>query len=898
MAEEDILSAPEPEMDERGSRFVSLVWLIPLIAVAVALVLLWRDYAGRGPVIEIAFSTAAGLDEGQTALRYRNVDVGLLEELRFSPDLSEVVARVRIDPEIAPYIDDAARFWVVRPEVSTRGVSGLETVISGAYIEGYWDASPGEPENEFTALEEPPLTPSDTPGKRVRIVSADGGSISVGAPVFFRRVEVGRVESKRLTADGDRVEFDVFVNAPNDARLTEGTRFWIVSGVDVSLGADGARFRIGSLTALLQGGVAFQDFSLGPSKPVADNHVYTLYDTPGDARAQIRDPDPGELLLLDVYFGRSVRGLSVGAPVEYEGIRVGQVTDIAAEIDPETSRFSTRTTIGLSPSLLGLRDSDVAAAQDFIERAVGLGLRAQLSQGSLLTGALIVRLVDAPEAAPDTLQIVAGSRPRMPSIPSDLDEIAGSVQGALRRVEQLPIEAIFDNAVLLLENVNVLLGSAAVREAPGKAVAAMEAATALLASPGMVAAPEEISRLLASVNEMAASEDFAAMRGDLAATLANLRALTASLDETGLSAEAAGALAALRARLEDPALAGLVDNLNQTSAAATAFLTDPELLAAPGRAVAAIDALEAILASPGLKSMPEDAGALLASLRGLVDAPETLAARDDLAALLASARGVAAKLEAEDAAGELAAAIEALRARLADPALDRLVGSAADAMASASVLLSDQGLAETPEALNAALASLNALLDDPATRAAPAELTASLASARALLEELQRQGAAAELAASLKSARALLDDPALRALSAEVTETAAALRAVLEAPGAKDLPASATAALASSAALLDRIREEDLAGTAAAALASVDRATAAIAGAADGAPELVRRLNGLAARADDLLASIDVGSELNYEAVAAIREIRDAARAVSDLADLVERDPNVLILGK
>lgn len=890
---------PEPDVDESRSRFFSFVWLIPLVAVAVALVLLWRDFSARGPVIEISFATAAGLSEGQTALRYRSVDVGVVEDLRFSDDLARVIARVRLDPDIAPFVDDQAEFWVVRPEVSARGISGLDTVISGSYIEGYWDATPSGPERAFTALDEQPLTPGDTPGKRVKLVSADGGSLSVGAPVFFRRVEVGRVESKRLTPDGTAVEFDVFINAPNDIRVTEGARFWVVSGVDVSLGADGARFSIGSLTTLIQGGVAFQDFSLGAPKPAAAGHSYTLYPTQRDARVQTQEVDPGRLLQLDVFFGSSVRGLTVGAPVEYEGIRVGRVTEIAAETDIATGRFATRTTIGLSPALLGLADDDVAGALAFMERAVEGGLRAQLSSGSLLTGALIVRLVEAPDTAPERLETAAGAdRPRMPSTPSDLDELTGSFQGVMRRVERLPIEAIFDNAAMLLENINILLGSEEVRAAPGRAVAALEAATGLLSSPGLVAAPEEISRLLTSLNEIVASEEFTGMRTDLAATLVNLRSLVASLDESGLSAEAAGAVAALRARLEDPALSGLVENLNQTSAAATAFLSDPQLLAAPGKAVAAIDALEAILTSPGLKNVPAEAESLLVSLRQLVDAPETLTARDDLAAMLASARAVAAKLEADDAAGEAASAIRALRAQLEDPALDRLVASASDAMGAASTLLADKGLAETPEALNAALASLNALLNDPATKAAPAELTASLGAARAMLEDLQRQGAAAELSATLQAARALLDDPALRELSSELAATSASLRAVLDAPGAQDLPASATAALASSAALLDRIREQDLAGTAAAALASVDRATAAVSQAAGGVPALVRQLSTLAARMDDLLVSIDVGSELNYEAVAAIREIRDAARAVSDLADLVERDPNVLILGK
>ncbi|WP_340107166.1 intermembrane transport protein PqiB [Pikeienuella sp. HZG-20] len=795
-----------PDMEPTPRRTVALIWVFPLIAVIIALALLWRDYAERGPMIEISFPTAAGLSVGETALRYKNVEVGRLEDLRFSDDLTRVITLFRIDPDIARYIDSEAEFWVVRPEVSSRGVSGLETVISGVYVEGAWDAAPGVAQRVFIGLNDPPLTPSDTPGKRVRLRSPDGGALSVGAPIFFRRVEVGRVESKRLTPDGEGVEFDVFINAPNDARLTEGTRFWVVSGVDISFGADGAQFRIGSLSSLLQGGAAFRDFSDGTAEPVEAGHVYTLYDTPRDARSEVMETDPGEQLLLDVYFGRSVRGLSTGAPVEHEGIRVGRVSGIAAQIDADAGTFSTRTTVAIAPSLLGLEEGDVAGALRFMERAVADGLRAQLTQGSLLTGELIVRLVDAPDSPPATLRRGDEGRPLLPAVPSDLDEITGSVQGVLRRVDQLPIEAIFDNAVILLENINTLIASDGVRAAPKSMVAALDAATALLASPGLAAAPDEAAALLARLNALLESDEVASARADLAAALASLRAVAETLDASDLAGESAAAAAALRARLEDPALAGLAGRLDEASAAAAALLSAPALQAAPERAVAALDALEALLSDPALRA--------------------------------------------------------------------------------------------TPEALNAALASLGSLLDDPALRAAPAELTAGVASARALVQALEQENAAAELSGALRAARALFDDPALRRFSGEAAATAAALREILAAPGATELPASATAALTASAALLDRLREDDLAGTAAAALKSLDAATTAVRRATEGTPELIRRLSTLAARTDDILASVDVGSELNYETVAAIREIRDAARAISDLADLVERQPNALIIGK
>lgn len=888
----------DPELDTgRGGR-ISLIWAFPVIAILITLGLLWRDYAGRGPVIEISFPTAAGLVAGETGLKFRNVEVGRVEDLNFSDDLSRVVAVVRVDPEIASYIDEDAEFWVVRPEVSAQGISGLDTVISGAYIEGIWDAEEGVARRKFTARDEAPLTPSDTPGIQVKLKAADGGALTVGAPVFYRRVEVGKVETKRLTDDGQAVVFDIFVNAPNDLRLTSETRFWVVPGVDMSFGAEGARFSIGSLSALLKGGVSFEDFSGGSAPKVETGHLFEIYASPGDARTQVQEVDPGEQLLLDVYFGGSVRGLSPGASVEYQGIRVGRVIGITAETDAANSRFETRTRIAIAPALLGLDDDEVAGALAFIEGAVANGLRAQLTQGNFLTGTLIVQLVDAPETTPATVERRGDAWLVMPAIASELDEFAGSVQGALRKVDDLPFEALFQNAVSLLENVNAIVGSDAAKAAPGRALAALDAAAALLASPGVARIPAETAQLLASLNEIATSDEIKTARADFAATLASFRALASSLEGSGLSEDAAAAAAALRARLEDPALAGLIAELETASAAAGALLADPALQAASGKAAAALDAATALLTSPGLVAAPAEAQSLLAAMRDFIAAPELAAARADLAAVLSDARALSGDLKAGDAGGQATAALAAFRARLEDPALAGLAAAVADAAAAAAALISNPALQSTPEAFNAALSSLRVVLDDPALKAAPQEMTASLAAARSMLEELERAGAATELSGAIASARALLDDPSVRRLSAEAADTAAALRAVLAAPGANEMPAAAAAALKSTAAFLDRLREEDLAGTAAAALQSLDTATSAVTRAADGTPQLISRLSALASRMDAILASFDVGSEFNYETIAAIREIRDAARSITDLADLVERQPNAFIIGK
>ena len=229
-----------PPDAEPRSRRISAVWLVPLIALVIALGLAWKTWDARGPLIEIVFNDASGLTAGQTPVRFRDVTVGVVEKIELSPDLRQVIVRARIDKDVAHFLDDRAQFWIVRASITPQGVSGLDTVVSGAYVAASWDDQPGEARHSFEGLTRPPLTPEGTPGMRARLRAPDGGSMTIGAPVLFKRLQVGKIEDIELTDAGD-VMLDIFVNAPNDKRLTEATRFWNASGFSVELGGGGAK---------------------------------------------------------------------------------------------------------------------------------------------------------------------------------------------------------------------------------------------------------------------------------------------------------------------------------------------------------------------------------------------------------------------------------------------------------------------------------------------------------------------------------------------------------------------------------------------------------------------------------------------------------------------------------
>ena len=190
----------------------------------------------------------------------------------------------------------------MRPSVTAQGVSGIETVISGVYIDAFWDDEPAPASSRFAALPRPPLTPADQPGLRVRLRAPDGGSMTIGAPVLFKRIQVGRIETIELTDAGD-VMIDIFVNAPNDLRLTEGTRFWNASGFSIQLGAGGASLNVESLISLLQGGVAFDTVG-SDAAPVEAGHVYELYASETAARQNVFEDEPGARLIARRAFRR------------------------------------------------------------------------------------------------------------------------------------------------------------------------------------------------------------------------------------------------------------------------------------------------------------------------------------------------------------------------------------------------------------------------------------------------------------------------------------------------------------------------------------------------------------------------------------------------------------------
>lgn len=426
---------PVAVTDER--RRVSLVWLIPLVAIFAAVWLGYRSYTQQGPLVTISFQTAEGLEAGKTRVRFKDLDVGLVETIELSPDLRRVRVHARLAKHVAEHLNHKTRFWVVRPRLSSGGISGLGTLVGGTYIGVDLDVD-GEPRSVFEGLEAPPLVTATEPGRNFTLRVATLGSLSVGSPVHYRGIEVGRVIGYELQ-EPHGVSLQVFVHAPHDAKVGVNTRFWNVSGIQLSLDAAGIRVSTDSLASMLLGGIAFGVPEGGRiGGPVKEDTEFPLY--PDRQAAMERRYERRQEWRLA--FAGSVRGLLPGAPVELRGIRIGEVKEVRLELDAAGQDTEIPVIISVEPERIhGPAEGGAESAdRPFWDRLVKNGLRAQLKTGNLITGALYVDLDFYPEDPPR--EIVWGKGPpEMPTVLTSLDEL----RGLLTRLARLPLDRMGDD---------------------------------------------------------------------------------------------------------------------------------------------------------------------------------------------------------------------------------------------------------------------------------------------------------------------------------------------------------------------------------------------------------------------------------------------------------------------
>ncbi|HYQ71516.1 MAG TPA: MlaD family protein, partial [Gammaproteobacteria bacterium] len=398
---------------------MSVVWIIPIVAAVIGAWVAYKSFSEIGPTITITFESAEGLEAGKTKVKYKDVEVGMVQSVDLAKDLKHVQVAVQMNAGSKGYLTEKTRFWVVKARISAGSVTGLSTLLGGAYI-AIDPVSGGKFVDKFTGLEEAPVVTTDQPGRHFLLKADSRGSLDIGAPIYFRQIKVGEVVSYELAEDNETVNFHIFIDAPHHLKVTGNTRFWNASGVDVSLSATGFNVDMESTVSLLTGGLAFGlPPHTEPGEVVPENTEFTLHDGRKEAFAQ-------EITLREkflLYFDGTVRGLTADAPVEFRGIPVGRVISVDLEFDRKREEFVIPVLIELEPERFGGGTSAYAAEKrkKILERLVDRGLRAQLKTGNILTGKLYVDIAFFPDAGKAEIRMADGYKV-LPTVPTSIEE--------------------------------------------------------------------------------------------------------------------------------------------------------------------------------------------------------------------------------------------------------------------------------------------------------------------------------------------------------------------------------------------------------------------------------------------------------------------------------------------
>lgn len=538
---------------KRGRMSVSLVWLVPIVAALVAVSMLARTWQQMGPRITVQFQSASGLVPGKTPVKYKDVVIGMVRSIELSDDRKSVIAQIALANTADEFAREDTRYWVVRPRIGTSGVSGIDTILSGAYIAADIGQSKVE-QRAFVGLEQPPTVTSTLQGKTFTLQAQDLGSLDVGSPVYYRRVQVGQVAAYRLDDDGRGVKVQVFIDAPHDALVKRGSRFWNASGVDFSLGVEGVRFDAQSITTVVLGGISFATPFGADDTAAANESRFVLEKDRQTATA----PPEGQSQFVQFHFAKPVRGVTLDSPVELMGLRLGRV--VSVDLDQAApARFVTVVGAQIYPQRFAkLREKLVPDHGDerernarFLQVLADRGVRARARSASLITGQMVVALETQPAGAVGRAERGGASPPPrvatrsttkraapMPAVDaaqrplvfptvesSSLDDLEAQAAGILAKVDRVPFESIGTRLDASLGELKATLEALRGRTLPGAQTAIDEAGKTLVDARATL---DELRKTLASARSSTLAED-SQMQQNLAQTLLEVQRAARSL---------------------------------------------------------------------------------------------------------------------------------------------------------------------------------------------------------------------------------------------------------------------------------------------------------------------------------------------------------------------------------
>lgn len=425
---------------EESSRFnfITSIWIVPFIAIIVAGWLAYQYYSELGDEIRIIFPKNEGLNAGQSQIKYRDVQVGTVQKILLRKDGNGVVVVARMDKLAEPYLNEKAKFWIVKPEVGVTGVSGLDTLLSGTYINMFSEKE-GQPKDTFYGLKEP--YHANKEGVYYQLIAPSGFNINRGTPINFKNMTVGQVEYVNISLDGQNIDFVVFVQQQYVPYIHRNSKFWVTSTVDASFANGRLDVNVAPLSNLVQGGIEFSSTHEDADDTVPDNFVFRLYKNSSLAQGMTIGKGGDFIETFEILTQEPISKLKTGAFVEYEGYEVGRVKDISLSYKKDTHKIEGKVLIDVDMSSFTRKDENITSAHRNFNQMVKEGLRAKMTPSDPLTGALFVNLVFEDNATAQSL-----TKGKMfavlPSVKSDGGGMMDEADKLLKKLNNLPLEKL------------------------------------------------------------------------------------------------------------------------------------------------------------------------------------------------------------------------------------------------------------------------------------------------------------------------------------------------------------------------------------------------------------------------------------------------------------------------
>lgn len=453
---------------------VSAIWLVPLIALGIGAWMLYAYMNRTGPEITLMMSDASGIEVGKTEIKTLNVKVGMVTDVKLDKDYNYILVKAQMNKDAARMLRDDTLFWIVKPRISKDGISGLDTILSGSYIQ-IQPGKAGQKRTEFTVLDVPPVAPPNAKGLRVLLNHKRAGQLDVGDPVVYQGFTAGRVEKINVDVEQKRAQYQLFIFQPFDALVRSNTNFWLNSGVDFTLNAEGFKVRIASIEALLGGGVSFGTVDHDGRYSEVVNKQYSEFPLYDNYQA-VQEGQYDESVEFIVLFEDSLRGLTAGAPVEFRGVKIGSVTKAPLKRADLSNGFDVSrlpVLIKIEPERVFEKGESISDDRltELIQIEFRKGLRAKLSTGNLITGALYIDVDYDKEAKTYVKKDFAGY-PVFPDAPSELAEVQAKVMGILTRFSELPLNQTVTSMNRSLNELETTLATATETLATIKALVA------------------------------------------------------------------------------------------------------------------------------------------------------------------------------------------------------------------------------------------------------------------------------------------------------------------------------------------------------------------------------------------------------------------------------------------